>query len=73
MDLKEFSGENVEAAKAKAEEYFGLSRDELKIKVVADARQAAGARPPNAPVPKRGHRAPAGFSPGNLLQAPSQR
>jgi predicted RNA-binding protein Jag len=36
MDLKEFSGENVEAATAKAEAYFGLSRDDLKIKVVAD-------------------------------------
>lgn len=36
MDIKEFSGKNVEAAKAKAEEHFGLSREELRIKVVAD-------------------------------------
>ncbi len=36
MDIKEFSGENVEAATAKAEEHYGLSREELRIKVVAD-------------------------------------
>ena len=36
MDIKEFSGKDVEAATAKAEEYFGLSREELRIKVVGD-------------------------------------
>jgi spoIIIJ-associated protein len=36
MELKEFAGETVEEATAKAEAYFGLSRDELTIKVVAD-------------------------------------
>ena len=36
MDLKEFSGKTVEAALEKAEAYFGLTRDDLKVKVVAD-------------------------------------
>jgi spoIIIJ-associated protein len=36
MELKEFSGENVEAATVKAESHFGVSRADLHIKVVAD-------------------------------------
>jgi spoIIIJ-associated protein len=36
MELKEFAGQTVEEATAKAEAYFGLCRDELAIKVVAD-------------------------------------
>ncbi|MFQ5459108.1 MAG: Jag N-terminal domain-containing protein, partial [Myxococcota bacterium] len=38
MDLKEFSGENVEAATEKAEAHFGLPRADLRIKVVADEK-----------------------------------
>jgi spoIIIJ-associated protein len=36
MALKEFSAENVEAATVKAEGHFGMGRDDLHIKVVAD-------------------------------------
>ena len=36
MELKEFSGQTAEEATAKAEAHFGLSRDDLMIKVVAD-------------------------------------
>jgi len=40
MDVKEFAGETREEATAKAESHFGLGREQLKIKVVAD--EAAG-------------------------------
>ena len=40
MDLKEFTAETLEEATTKAESHFRVSRDELKIKVVAD--EAAG-------------------------------
>ncbi|MDP3939216.1 MAG: R3H domain-containing nucleic acid-binding protein [Deltaproteobacteria bacterium] len=36
MDLKEFSGKTVAEALEKAEAYYGLTKDDLKVKVVAD-------------------------------------
>jgi spoIIIJ-associated protein len=36
MALKEFSAENIEAATVKAEGHFGVGREDLHIKVVAD-------------------------------------
>ncbi len=40
MDVKEFAAETLDQATAKAESHFGVGRDQLKIKVVAD--EAAG-------------------------------
>lgn len=40
MDVKEFAAETLEEATAKAEAHFRVSRDQMKIKVVAD--EAAG-------------------------------
>ncbi len=36
MALKEFSAENIEAATVKAEGHFGMGREDLHIKIVAD-------------------------------------
>ena len=40
MDVKEFVADSLDEAMVKAEAHFGVSRDQLKIKVVAD--EAAG-------------------------------